>query len=512
MNRVQGCVLSLVLVVTVVILLAFSGGWRALAQEEGWTAPTVVSAPPGYSWFPDLAVDAFGSVHTVWCLTIPVEGGLDLEEQVAYASLKGESWSEPNDIVPPSADIVRNALATDRAGNVHLIFGGSVYGNNFVLYYKRASGSEAWSARTWSAPHRINQGISYMGDIAVDSQGVIHVVYDDAVRHTGEGTPSLSDIFYRRSADDGETWSPPIALHPEPSIGAARPYIEVDSNDTIHVSWDVGWDRLSGGVRSDVFYSVYVSSSDGGHSWSPPTVIDYPDAMVVQLTAGSDGQGGVMLVWRSRLTDEIFYQWSTDGGQSWEAPSAIPGVFARPWTTPFDMYDMAADSAGHIHLLAVGRLSQARDAMLGVYHLVWDGERWSLPTRLIAAADLYPEYPKIIVHEGNQLHAAWFTREGSEFEDDSNREVWYSTSQSSAPYQPATPLPSPTPVPPTAMPTPVPTITPYPTVSFENTGLPDDLHTDSDDALRLAIALSPVALIVLAVVVAKMGWLGRVRR
>jgi len=52
---------------------------------------------------------------------------------------------------------------------------------------------------------------------------------------------------------------------------------------------------------------------------------------------------------------------------------------------------------------------------------------------------------------------------------------------------------------------------PYPTVSFENTGLPDGLHTESDDVLRLVIALSPVALIILIVMAVKMGWFRRSR-
>jgi len=49
-------------------------------------------------------------------------------------------------------------------------------------------------------------------------------------------------------------------------------------------------------------------------------------------------------------------------------------------------------------------------------------------------------------------------------------------------------------------------------VSLENTGLPDGLYTESDDLFRLAIALSPAALVILVVMVVKMGWFGRLRR
>jgi hypothetical protein len=240
--------------------------------------------------------------------------------------------------------------------------------------------------------------------------------------------------------------------------------------------------------------------------------VTYPDSTVAQLTVGSDGHGGVMIVWRGTSREEIYYQWSTDGGHSWGAPFSIPKIFARPWTTPFDMYDMAADSAGHIHLLAVGRESQSSDALLGVYHLVWDGVRWSPPARVFTTPELYPEYPKIVIHEGNQLHAVWFTREEDVWSEEVDKEVWYSHSQSSALRQAVAPLLTPTPKSATPTPSVAPTVTPYPKLELEETGLPDGLYTESDNVLQLAMALSPVALVILIVAAIKMGWLSRLRR
>jgi hypothetical protein len=502
-NWILGCL------VVVVVLLALNGSQWVRAQAGNWTEPTVISAlPDGVCWFPDLAVDVLGSVHVIWCQTTPLEG--TLWEQVYHAHWNGESWSNPNDIVPYSLDIVRNAIATDLAGNVHLIFGGSVYDRNFGLYYRKAPAGEAWSAAAWSTPHRINQGISYMGDIALDSQGGIHVIYDDTLHYADEDEPAMADIYYRHSTDGGRIWSAPINLYPGPLTGSARPQMEIDSKDVIHVTLDEGWDRLSG--KGEPAYSVYTSSADGGETWTPTTVITYPDSTVAQLTVGSNGQGGVMLVWRAASRDELFYQWSTDNGHSWGAPSTIPRVFARPWSNPFGMYDMATDSAGHIHLLVIGRESQEKDALQGVYHLVWDGDYWSVSERIFASSELYPEYPKIVVYEGNQLHAAWFTREGSVWDQDVNREVWYSRGQSPAPHQAVTPLPTPTPLPPTVTPSPTATITPYPTISLEDAGAPDGLYTDADDALRLAAALSPIVLLILIVVLVNRVWSSRIRR
>ncbi len=221
-----------------------------------------------------------------------------------------------------------------------------------------------------------------------------------------------------------------------------------------------------------------------------------------------------MLVWRTTSRDEIFYQWSSDGGQSWKEPAIVPELFARSWDTPFDRYDMATDSAGQIHLIVVGRRTAERDARLGVYHLSWDGENWSPPQPIFSQRGLYPEYPRLVIHEGNRLHAAWFTRAGNIWDSAAERQVWYAAGHSGAPPQPVTPLPTLTPEPTAtafaSAPTPVPT--PYPTLPSDGAGLPGGLDTDSDDVLRLILALSPVAAVILVVMAIRLGWFDGSRR
>jgi hypothetical protein len=177
------------------------------------------------------------------------------------------------------------------------------------------------------------------------------------------------------------------------------------------------------------------------------------------------------------------------------------------------MYDMTTDSAGNIHLLVVGRESPEDDATLGVYHQSWDGNQWSAPTMIFASAELYPEYPKIIVYEGNQLHAAWFTREQSIWDQNAQRTIWYSKAQSLAPRQVITPLPTPTArQTPTATQDPAATPTPNPTLVYKSTDLPGGLYTDHDDWVRLLITLSPLILALVAVIVILAVRSGRLRR
>jgi len=433
------CIISLTLLSVLALI-----SWEAAgvsAQTGSWTEAVNISNTSRNSWFPDLAVDGLGRIHVVWCESWEDELGR-APDQVNYTMWDGQTWSEPNNIVPTSMFIHRPTIAVGSTGDLLMVFREAVIGGT-PLFFTAAPASDAWSAAAWSSPRLLSLHLhNYLADLAVDAQGTVHLTFDDAGDPDSVICPGCADIYYRRSTDNGQTWSAPVNLDPTPT-GATQEQMEIDSSGVIHVVWDEGRDKLSG--RGEPIYGAYTFSSDGGLSWSVPLAIAYPTATVTQLTVGADGQGGVMLAWRSTAHDEIFYQWSTDHAGAWSPPGVIPGVFARPWPTLFDRYDMAADSAGHIHLLVVGRESLEPDAPLGVYHLVWDGDSWSQPDRIYLGEGL-PEYPEIVVSHGNRLHAVWFVRDLQW--QLSNYQVWYSSSQADAPYQTPVPTFTPTPTPP----------------------------------------------------------------
>lgn len=521
----------------------------SLAQEGSWTELTRLShsssrasLSPDDAWFPDMAVDSQGRVHVVWCYTTRMmedEQPVTLAEEffvrdmwlerLAYTAWDGDSWAAPNDIVPPIRVIARNAIAVDSNDVLHLAYQDRIPGLGAVgIYHKSARADTAWSAPSWSPRRLVSaRGGSYATDLAVDSHGVLHLVFDDTGDLESRQCPGCKDVYYRRSTDRGRTWSAPLNLGPTP-LGASREQIEIDKADTIHVTWDEA-SRPTGGQEKPL-YGAYTFSTDGGLTWQQPINVSYPVPGVAQLTVGADGQGGVMLVWRvtAREYNRIYYQWSPDLGERWTKPTEIPRIFARPWTTPFDMYDMATDSAGRIHLVVVGRHSDERDAPLGIYHLAWDGDSWSKPEEVFqkrgfqqyvarhlppgaewepsAPKDIYqeiyrlealPEYPKIVVSHGNRLHVAWFTR--PDVWRGGGYDVWYRRGEAEAPHQTPVPAsePAATPVaepsasePETISTTP----TLFPTLIPSEKHLPDGLYTEGDELIRLGIGLSPIVL------------------
>jgi len=317
----------------------------------------------------------------------------------------------------------------------------------------------AESAGSWPATHRVNNPgqDGYYAELAWEAPETLHAVYTAIVVSENTPTPddpcpNCSDIFYRRSTNGGDTWSPLTNLSNSPT-GSMKPQVAVDPEGRVFVVWEEGYDHYVG--RGRATGSMVSVSLDEGASWSTPLPLGATGLIAQQPAIGFDPAGAAIVIWRS-LDDTIYYQRSADGGTTWSNPAPLPGVLAREWDdTPFDSYRTAQDSAGRLHLVLVGRAASRSGT--GVWHLTWNGQRWSAPD-LVSANENYPEWPYIAIGQGNQLHVAWFERS----EDDRFRSgqagviyhVWYSSRTVDAPSVEGNPPPTPTPVSPPVTPTP----------------------------------------------------------
>jgi hypothetical protein len=483
------------------------------AQAAGtWSAATKLSGDTRWTWFPDVAADDSGNVHITWSGQYATPGALDIGA-LFYVTGNGQSWTQPNDIaVVWSGDAVRNALAMDSSGRLQMVykgFGSLEIPSNFNppdsigpedLWYTSTIGTDGERVQDWSPSKQLTRNpLGYYSDMAIDSHGVIHVIWTEA-DSLGWG------LYYSHSSDGGATWTDRIALDQDGSVWWYRAHLKVDSSNRLHVVWEETTMDYLGRTRA----AFYAQSADGGQTWNQtllggqppvnpraataqttptptaaPTVAPVagqpaPPAQATtapavpagpqQPAVGIDGQGQIVLVYRENETNLIFYQVSTGGGTRWSQPQRLPGVRAGIYR-PYDIYDMVTDSAGHIHLVFVGY--PAGSDALSLMHSEWDDQTWSAPQ--VVPSPPYPEYPKLAISTGNRLHLVWFVGDRDTV-DRTPVGVYYSSSQLSTPRVSNSAVPVPMP---SIVPTSVAASEPLPQAGTSSTALRKSASTDA---------------------------------
>ena len=457
------------------------GPGPALADTGPWSEPVAVSDYPElpWSWFPSIAIDRQSNIHMVWSASIGTQK--DGKDAIMYSRWDGKSWSKPNDLaVRNFGDIMRPSILADAYGNVHLFY---LYHN---ILHSKASVEKAWSVAAWSNPKIISGGTGapYLSSAVMDSTGAIHVVWVESAGVCG----TCYRVFYRNSKDGGLTWSSRVTLSAN-LADRAQLQIRADAEDRLHVAWE------EVNEQGSHLSAAYASSTDGGKNWSPPVYFVPPAGQSAEQPAiGVDGQGNILAVWRTKPGNQKYYQVSSDGGKSWTSPAQIPGSAARSAPDPpFDKYDMSTDSGGNVHLVSTAD-KEGGQTEAELHHSEWNGRSWGRP-QVIYSGPLYPEYPTVLITEGNKLNVVWFTRRN--VWEDGGMKVWYSSARSTSPKLP---VPTQMPAPPTATPSPVapktPTPTPIPLEPSESGGDSDLLHAPS---LPLAAGVAPVVVLLLTV-------------
>jgi hypothetical protein len=479
----------------------------SFGQQTSWTQPVLM----GRGWFPTIAADLTGRVHLAWAGTMTILQGTNTTGEeysgydvVMYAFTEdGLGWEGNYDIMArlqtAGSEVTRPSFFADTQNILHMTF------RDRNVYYAQSPAQLASIARSWSLPYLLSvDQVSYFSDIKMDSQGVLHMVYTENVLTSS--CPICFRIYYRQSLDNGNNWSIRSDISNIPT-GSAKPQLLIDAADNIHLVWEAGRGGATGQL-SDPTTVMYSASMDGGKTWRRALEFAVPDGRSKNITIGQDGRGNLVVAWLALPDDLIYYQVSSNGGRTWSNPEPIPNVFGGwgAYTARLDSYHMAADSAGHLHLVAVGRTSEM-DESLNVLLVTWNGANWSRPEVVVSLIGDVPEWPRIAISNGNILNVTWFVRDEAHIFDSDQGEyyVWYSRGRSSAPAVESMILPTsvPTPAPTAGLVIPTPTAEP-PNPAFALTPIASDLsstiYSEIDEMKTIATSLIPAALIVLLVV------------
>ena len=196
-----------------------------------------------------------------------------------------------------------NARSVAACGDtVHVVWYDHRDGND-EIYYKRSTDNGA----TWDPDTALTQDPSFSGypSVAVSGSGVIAVWIDSR-----DTTPSSQKVFYKRSADNGQTWGPDLRLSDDTSY-AGHPSVTF-SGSVVQAVWAESRD----GGNPEIYTK---RSNNGGGSWGADTRLTVNSYTSDDPSAAVSGSY-VHVVWRDQrvgLHDEIYYKRSTTSGTTW---------------------------------------------------------------------------------------------------------------------------------------------------------------------------------------------------
>lgn len=209
------------------------------------------------------------------------------------------------------------------------------------------------------------------------------------IYNTYPTTPYFGQNYYRRSRDEGQTWSEPLCYTPHPG------YLPVH-NDRLHV-------LSTGRIIATAEYKAYLPSSDDhsgyvgmtfysdddGYSWYPSrnTVDMYRDNQHVEVQEADvvELKDGRLLMFARTYSGWPVFAYSTDKGES--------------WGPPLPRKDIAMPYAG---LATVRRLPGTGDLLF-----LWIGERSQDPAdpkinrRCALTAAISQDEGATLIHQRN---------------------------------------------------------------------------------------------------------------
>ncbi len=218
-------------------------------------------------------------------------------------------------------------IVVDSAGNINVAWSDNSTGV-YEIYFSRSADNGA----TWSLPVYISwtAALSWKPAVAVNSMDDLFVVWSDL---------SLDErIYFSRSTDYGATWSIPVNLSAT-AIGTS-PAIAVDNSGNINVAWNFYTPTLD---------NIYFSrSTDNGASWTPPVNISWTAGWSWTPAIAADTSGNLFVAWWDlTVNEEIYFSRSTDSGVTWSFPLNLSNTPVGESTTP----DIAVDNSGNINVI-----------------------------------------------------------------------------------------------------------------------------------------------------------------
>ncbi len=288
---------------------------RSADDGATWSAASVIAPASGN--FPAMYGGLFAEGDTVYLITASsnmdssaAAGGTQLDFR--KSSNNGATWSAPVRITSASTPIFRARIAA-RGEYVHVAGTSNPQSNASFWYFRSADGGAMWTATALAT----NLGAYGGGQTVAVDGATVHAAYTQAINGVGAG-PTL----YRRSIDNGATWSQPVAIGENTAQSSRQARVQLAAADgRVFACWQREGEATGGAIPADRI--GYNRSLDGGQTWGTARVLPEDTGVDrnhqhVWLAAG----GGVHILWRhgdsgDTTPDPAGYVFSPDYGANW---------------------------------------------------------------------------------------------------------------------------------------------------------------------------------------------------
>lgn len=260
-------------------------------STSSWSLSEVLStgtAEPSVT--PSITVDLNDNIHIVWH---QMNG---ISDNILYKCWNATTgtWTITEIISTESTlQATEPAIEADNKGNIHVTWldnspyaGSDIYNDVFYKYLNATT-------RTWTMTEIVSNEspiTCYYPTIAIDPTGHVHIAWYEHLN-------DQEFIYYKYRNTTTSIWTNTELISTESRLLSYRPDIAVDSTGTIHIVWQDTYDYNGAGPEHDIFYKKKVPSSYFTLNWTATSPYLSGSYISVEINA-TDNLGNVMSIYR----------------------------------------------------------------------------------------------------------------------------------------------------------------------------------------------------------------------
>lgn len=337
-------------------------------EAKTWESPIAIAETTDRVEGAAFVIDSTNRFHLFWLQTAPDSRINDPQTPrsiIYYTYWTGDNWSRAVPLIqlPEKVDQFSAELAPD--GRLSAIWRNPVTKSFFV---SQVDVDKAWLPADWSTPQMFSSnGMISSPHLTAVQIGTENIIYAVPI-NDGRG------IYLINRTDTGSIWSQPIGVLDAVSIGwdmVDNPKMVRTTNGELHVVL-TRFAFLPDAVPVGLYY---VSSKDGGESWSEPVAI--AEGQIAYSHIVSLAENSILVTWQevSASHTVLRYRYSYDSGLTWEAPASLTSTDVL-----YGASTLFPNAANQVHWL---QAVIGRDERMYLREWLSRGEGWDLAGSLL---------------------------------------------------------------------------------------------------------------------------------